>query len=347
MSQPWLENNLWYTQKPFLVADGAIGTGLFARGLMSGDSPELWNVDHQEKVLDLHLEFVNAGSDILLTNSFGGNAARLKLHSLDARVSELCIAAAKLARQASNQSKHECRVAGSMGPTGEILEPDGPCTKEQAHEVFVEQANALAEGGVDALWIETMSSLSELDVAIHAACTTGLPIFVTMTFDTNSHTMMGVSPAQAGVYLTELSEKLTDVNFLGIGANCGLGPAETLAACARMHQANPKNIPMLTKSNCGIPQYQNGQFTFSGTPELMHQYACLAMDLDIKIIGGCCGSDGKIIQQIRNAVDQHIPASSHPSFEKIAQELGPIATMASKAESSSSQHRSRRRRPTK
>ncbi|MEM7072122.1 MAG: betaine--homocysteine S-methyltransferase [Pseudomonadota bacterium] len=336
----WYDGQLWYSGQAVLVADGAIGTGLFKRGLTSGDSPELWNIDKPDAVLDLHREFVQAGSDVILTNSFGGNRLRLKLHGLEARVGEFMRAGAALARRAADESVRECRVAGSIGPTGELVEPDGPLTTAEAYQVFREQAHALAEGGVDLIWIETMSSLSEIDAAIKAAAETGLPIVATMTFDTNAHTMMGIAPAKAWSHL-----RTADEQMIAVGANCGLGPADTLAACWRMTQDDQQSLPvpvLITKSNCGVPQYRDGQFHFSGTKELMRDHAELAIDMGVKIIGGCCGSDGPIIAAIRDAVDHH-RAGPRPDLDRLQARLGEITPLAPAQGKTGERRRSRRR----
>ena len=160
--------------RPWLLADGATGSNLFDVGLMSGDAPELWNTEHPDRIGDLHRSFVDAGADIILTNSFGGTAYRLKLHKAEGRVAELNVAAARLAREVADASGRDVAVAGSMGPTGEIMEPIGPLTFDLAKEAFAEQARSLAAGGVDVLWIETMSSREEVEAAVAGAATLGL-----------------------------------------------------------------------------------------------------------------------------------------------------------------------------
>ncbi|MEM7070543.1 MAG: betaine--homocysteine S-methyltransferase [Pseudomonadota bacterium] len=342
--EQWFDGTNWYSEKPVLVADGGIGTGLFARGLTSGDSPELWNIEQPQKILDLHLEFIKAGSDIILTNSFGANRARLKLHGLENKIGELCKQAVKLAKEAASKSKRQSRVAGSIGPTGEIVEPDGPFSQNEAKQLFNEQAQALAEAGADAIWIETMSSKSELESAILACANIGLPIFASMTFDTNAHTMMGVSPADAYAHYLKLQQQCPQIRFLGVGANCGLGPAETLAACLRMQQNNQPTLNLLAKSNCGIPEYKNGAFVFSGTRELMREYTKFAIDLGICVIGGCCGSDGNIVSAIREVVDTHTRASNMPTIEILEQKLGHIYHIKTQQNKEKTTRRSSKRR---
>ena len=272
--------------KGWCVADGATGTNLFGRGLETGYPPELWSVERPDDILWLHNSFINAGSDLILTNSFGGNSFRLKLHNAEYRVAELNEAAAKLARQAvgacAKSSGRLVVVAGSIGPTGELFEPLGTLTHSGAVKAFREQAIALADGGVDILWIETMSSNEEVAAAIEAAKATGLPICCTMTFDTASRSMMGVTPASFASFAAAKGADL-------IGANCGIGPAELLHSVrAILTQAD--DIPVVAKGNCGIPAYVDGAIHYHGTPELMAQYALFARDAGAKIIGGCCGT---------------------------------------------------------
>ena len=168
-------------EKTTLLADGATGTNFFAMGLQSGDAPELWNVDFPDRVATHYQSFIEAGSDIVLTNSFGGTRYRLKLHQAEERVSELNVAAATILRKCAEAADREIIVAGSIGPTGEILAPLGDLTREDAVAAFAEQALALEQGGADVLWIETMSSREEVEYAVEGARQTSLPIVFTMT----------------------------------------------------------------------------------------------------------------------------------------------------------------------
>ena len=272
--------------KGWCVADGATGTNLFGRGLETGYPPELWSVERPDDILWLHNSFLDAGSDLILTNSFGGNSFRLKLHDAQDRVAEINEVSAKLARQAADANTksidRQVVVAGSIGPTGELFEPLGALTHSSAVAAFREQANALATGGVDVLWIETMSSNEEVAAAIEAAKTTGLPICSTMTFDTASRSMMGVTPADFASFVSALGADF-------IGANCGIGPAELLHSVQGI-LTHANEIPVVAKGNCGIPAYVDGAIHYHGTPELMAQYALFARDAGAKIIGGCCGT---------------------------------------------------------
>lgn len=272
--------------KGWCVADGATGTNLFSRGLETGDPPELWSVERPDDIIWLHNGFLNAGSDLILTNSFGCTGFRLKLHNAQDRTRELNVAAAKLARKAVTAhfiiTGKQAIVAGSIGPTGELFEPLGQLTHASALAGFIEQAEALVEGGVDVLWIETMSSNEEVAAAIEAAKTTGLPVCATMTFDTASRSMMGVMPADFAKFA-----RLLGADF--IGANCGIGPAELLHSVRGILAASG-NLPVVAKGNCGIPAYVEGAIHYHGTPELMAEYALFARDAGAKIIGGCCGT---------------------------------------------------------
>src|SRR5271155_4077084 len=182
-------------ERPWLLVDGATGSNLFERGLQSGDAPELWNSDHPQRVAQLQRAFIEAGADIILTNSFGGTRHRLKLHKAEGRVGELNEKAARIARAEADRAGRPVLVGGNMGPTGEILEPLGPLSVGAAQEAFAEQAVALARGGADIIWIETMSSIEETEAAVAGARATGLPIVVTLSFDTNGRTMMGITPS--------------------------------------------------------------------------------------------------------------------------------------------------------
>src|ERR1700679_2707307 len=168
-------------ERPWLLADGATGSNLFERGLRSGDAPELWNSDHPDRVAHLHRAFVEAGADIILTNSFGGTRHRLKLHKAEGRVAELNETAARLARGEADRAGRVVLVGGSIGPTGEILDPLGPLGLEAAREAFAEQAHALARGGADIIWIETMSSVEETEAAAPGARGTSLPTVATLS----------------------------------------------------------------------------------------------------------------------------------------------------------------------
>lgn len=310
-------------ERGVLLADGATGTNLFAVGLQTGDAPELWNVDHPDRIAALHQSFVDAGSDIILTNSFGGTHYRLALHNAASRVDELNIAAARLAREQAEKSTKKVLVAGSMGPTGEILEPNGPVSIQQAQAAFAEQAKALAKGGVDVLWIETISSAEEIEAAVLGAAEAGLPIVYTVSIDTNGRTMMGLTPADTLKISTGLNTEIT-----AIGSNCGVGASEVVAAvCNLKAAADDMQIQpaLVAKANCGIPDYVDGKIVYSGTPELMATYAALCADAGATIIGGCCGTTPTHVAAMRQSIDQWTSGNASPDVERIVEQLGELS----------------------
>lgn len=307
--------------RDWLLADGATGTNLFAMGLQSGDAPELWNEDHPDRIRTLHRNFIEAGSDIVLTNSFGGSSYRLKLHDAQDRVHELNFKAAKLARMEADAVDRPVIVAGSMGPTGEIFAPVGTLTHEEGVAAFTEQAQALEAGGADVLWLETISSEEEFGAALEGARTTSLPVVSTMSFDTNGRTMMGLTPA-AYAGLASSQSAAPDA----IGANCGTGAAELVATVLGMTEADA-NAVVVAKANCGIPAWADGQILYDGTPELMADYARLALDSGAKIIGGCCGTTYDHIRAMRKSLEAY-SGGSRPAIEKVEAKLGKVSELA-------------------
>ena len=307
-------------ERPWLLADGATGSNLFDRGLQSGDAPELWNAEHPDRVAQLQRAFVEAGADIILTNTFGGTRHRLKLHKAEGRVAELNEQAARIARSEADRAGRVVLVGGSMGPTGEILEPLGPLSQDAARDAFAEQAAALARGGADILWIETMSSIEETEAAISGARTTGLPIVATLSFDTNGRTMMGVTPS-------ELAAIHRKHHLAACGSNCGTGPSELVACIVNLATASDPSAILVAKANCGIPQFVDGAIRFNGTPELMAEYARLSLDSGARIIGGCCGTTPAHLSAMRHALETHVKGSK-PDLQSIESKLGAISTGA-------------------
>ncbi|HVO02945.1 MAG TPA: betaine--homocysteine S-methyltransferase [Candidatus Cybelea sp.] len=305
-------------QRPFLMADGATGTNLFGMGLMTGDAPELWNFDHPERIEALHQSFVDAGADLFLTNSFGGTRHRLKLHQAQDRVREINKRAAEIARKVAEKAGRPVVVAGSMGPTGELFEPLGALTEAEGIAAFAEQAAALKEGGVDVIWIETMSSKEEVAAAVKGAAGVGLPIVTTMSFDTNGKTMMGISPADFVAFVHGLEPKP-----VAFGANCGVGAADLVATIVKLSEAAAPDDIIVAKGNCGIPYYEDGKIRYNGTPELMADYARIVRDAGARIVGGCCGTSPEHLRSIRTALDAHQPGPK-PNAAEIAARLGPI-----------------------
>ena len=299
--------------RDWLLADGATGINLFHAGLETGYPPELWNVEQPDRITTLHASFIAAGSDIILTNSFGGTSFRLKLHQAENKVTELNLAAVNLAARQQMPQINPFWLP-FYRPTGELFQPLGALTAEAAEQAFAEQALALAEGGVDLLWIETMSSLEEIDVAVKGARQTNLPVVATMTFDTAGRTMMGVAPAAYAKFATSLG-------LDAFGANCGIGPAELLDSLQKFeHKAG--NPAVVAKGNCGIPAFIDGKIHYHGTPELMADYAVLARDLGVKIIGGCCGTSPEHVRAMAQALNQTPPKRPATSAD-IEAKLGP------------------------
>jgi methionine synthase I (cobalamin-dependent) len=307
-------------QRPWLLADGATGSNLFERGLTSGDAPELWNSEHPQCVAQLHRAFIESGTDIILTNSFGGTRYRLKLHEAEERVAELNERAAHIARTEADRAGRMVLVGGSIGPTGEILEPLGPLGLNAAREAFAEQAAALARGGADIIWIETMSSVEETEAAVAGARTTALPIVATLSFDTNGRTMMGITPS-------ELATLHRRHRLAACGSNCGTGPAELVACIVNLATAADPTAILVAKANCGIPQFVDGAIRFNGTPDLMAEYARLSLDSGARIIGGCCGTTPAHLRVMRETLENHV-LGPKPDLATIESRLGSISSGA-------------------
>jgi 5-methyltetrahydrofolate--homocysteine methyltransferase len=266
----------------------------------------------------LHRSFIDAGADIILTNSFGGSSYRLKLHQAQGRVAELNFAAASIAKNEADRADRPVIVAGSVGPTGEILKPVGTLDPRAAEEAFAVQALALAEGGADVIWLETMSSKEELQAAGAGANRAELPVVATMTFDTNGSTMMGFAPQE----LVELYRE-TVPRLSAYGANCGVGAADLIGAMIAMRNRADSGDVLVAKSNCGIPEFTDGKIQYSGTPDLMGDYARLARDVGARIIGGCCGTTPEHLGVMREALDGHQPRLI-PNLDDVVDLLGPV-----------------------
>jgi 5-methyltetrahydrofolate--homocysteine methyltransferase len=305
------------SEKGILLADGATGTNLFAMGLEAGEAPELWNTSAPEKIVALHQNFVDAGADIILTNSFGGTRHRLKLHHAQDRVGELNRRAAEIARSVADKAGRKVIVAGSVGPTGELLEPLGAMTYQEAVDSFGEQIRALKEGGADVAWIETMSAPDEARAAAQAAIEAGLPYTYTVSFDTAGRSMMGLAPKDIHGVASDLP-----VAPVAVGANCGVGASDILASLLDMTEGKP-SAKVIVKGNCGIPEFKGTEIHYSGTPELMADYVRLAVDSGASIIGGCCGTSFEHLAAMRHALDSH-RRQQRPSVETIVERIGPL-----------------------
>ncbi|MCO5163333.1 MAG: betaine--homocysteine S-methyltransferase [Mesorhizobium sp.] len=323
-------------ERGVLLADGATGTNLFEMGLAAGEAPELLNAADPDKIVALHQGFIDAGADIILTNSFGGTRHRLKLHNAQDRVHELNKAAAEIARGVADSAGRTVIVAGSVGPTGELLEPLGAMTYAQAVEAFVEQIEGLKAGGADVAWIETMSAPDEIRAAAEAAIRVGLPYTYTASFDTAGRSMMGLHPKDIHDVAAGLAQ-----SPVAVGANCGVGASDILSSLLDMTAAAPE-ATVVVKGNCGIPEFRGAEIYYSGTPELMGDYARLAVDAGAKIIGGCCGTSFVHLRAMRDAIDGHVK-SVRPSVADVITRIGPMRNKPANESGSGGERRERRR----
>jgi methionine synthase I (cobalamin-dependent) len=268
-----------------ILADGAMGTMLMANGLEFGDPPELWNLEHPEIIRRVQRGYAEAGAQVLLTNTFGGNRLRLELHGREDRVDQLNRTAAVLARVEANAADHPVIVVGDIGPSGQIMAAiGGSLTPEIARDVFAEQARGLAAAGVDVMWVETMSDVSEAVAAIQGAkdAAPDVPVIATMSFDTRGHTMMGISPERA-------AEALLEAGAAAIGGNCGNGPEEIIPVIEKMRAAFPDAV-LVAKGNVGMPTLVGMAVAYETTPETMGGFARRFADAGANVIGACCGS---------------------------------------------------------
>ena len=305
--------------RDWVLADGATGTNLFNMGLEAGEPPEMWNVDHPDRIRKLYRDAVEAGSDLFLTNTFGGNAARLKLHNAQSRVHELNRIGASLGREIADAAGRQVLVAGSMGPTGEIMEPMGSLTHAIAVEVFHEQAEGLKAGGADILWVETISAPEEYRAAAEACALADMPWCGTMSFDTAGRTMMGMTSAQ----MAAMVEKLPNPP-VAFGANCGVGASDLMRTILGFVALGSER-PIIAKGNAGIPKYHDGHIHYDGTPELMGEYAVLARDAGATIIGGCCGTMPEHLRSMRAALESR-PRGPRPTLDAITEKLGAFSS---------------------
>ncbi len=300
-----------------LLADGATGTNLFNMGLMSGDAPELWNTDEPEKIRALYRGAVDSGSDVFLTNSFGANASRLKLHDAQDRAFELSKVAAEIAREIAETADRPVIVAGSVGPTGDIMQPVGSLSHSDAVEIFQETAEGLKAGGADVAWVETISSVEEFKAAAEAFERADIPWCGTMSFDTAGRTMMGVTAKDFAALVETLS-----VPPIAFGANCGTGSSDLLRTVLGFSSSSR---PVIAKGNAGIPKYVDGHIHYDGTPELMAEYALLARAAGARIIGGCCGTQPEHLRHMRAALDE-AENRDVPTLEEIVAKMGPFSS---------------------
>ena len=273
-----------------------MGSLLLEFGLGPGECPEVFNVEQPDVIAGIHHDYVTAGADIILTNTFGGTGTRLGHFRMESRVAELNQAGVEVARGVADRAERTVAVAGSVGPTGQLFAPLGPLDSAKAMEVFGEQIEALA--GVDVVWIETMSSTDELAAAHQAALATGLPVVTTMSFDTKGHTMMGVRPQQLAMWAAGRPGSLA-----AVGANCGIGSSDVVAAVREMRDASG-DLTLVAKANCGLPVASAAGIDYPEQPEGMPAYVEMAVQAGARIIGVCCGSTPAHVAAIRSTVDR-------------------------------------------
>lgn len=277
--------------RPVLL-DGGMGTLLQDSGLEDGNPGELWNLENPDAIRAAHTAYADAGSRILTTNTFGGTRPRLDMHGLGDRLAEVNRNAAQIARSVADP--RGLLVAGDLGPTGELLAPLGAMSPEEAQAIFAEQLAGLVEGGIDLVLVETLSDLGEADAAIAAAreVAPDLPLVVTMSFDTNVRTMMGVRPGDAVAHLAAAGVD-------AVGANCGRGPEEMELIAAEMVAARTGDVLLVAQSNAGLPQVVGDHFEYDATPDDLAAHAQRLADVGIDLVGGCCGSTPAHIAAMR------------------------------------------------
>lgn len=274
-----------------IICDGAVGTEIYARGGKTDQCLDSLNITQPNLVRSVHRDYAEAGAQIIESNTFGANRIRLASHGLADAAREINLAGVTLAKE--EVGKDTIVVAGSIGPTGKLLEPFGAVSVDEAYGAFAEQAQALRDGGADVIFVETMADLQEATAAVRAAKATGLPVVAQMSFAQEGHTMMGVDPAAAVRAFQELG---ADV----VGANCGTGFHDMLAVVREM--VSVADRPVIAQPNAGFPQLVNGRMVYVSTPAYMADYARQFVDLGVTIIGGCCGTTPDHIRAIVEAL---------------------------------------------
>ncbi len=275
-----------------VVTDGAWGTELQARGLASGEIPDALNVTRPDLVVEVASAYAEAGSSVILTNTFGANRPRLAGHGFETQVETINRRGVELSRQGA---AGRAFVFASIGPTGRLL-IEGNTTAAELREAYTQQANALAAAGPDALVIETMSDLDEAKIALEAAKTTGLPVVACMVFDSGAQkdrTMMGATPE-------EVAEQLRTVGADAVGANCGVGIEAYVPVCRRLRAAS--DLPVWIKPNAGLPKLEGGRLVYRTTPEQFAEHAKALVAAGASFVGGCCGTTPDFIRALRTAV---------------------------------------------
>ena len=287
-------------QNQVLLCDGSTGVELQNRGLPAGESPETLLLNDPDMVLGLHRDYISAGADIIETNTFGANRARLAHYRLEERVVELISRAVDLASKAASEVDRQIFIAGSIGPTGEILEPIGSLPEQDAYTYFAEVATAFEQAGVDVLFIETMMAIEEAQIAVRAAREqTRLPVIAAMTFEKGRaglRTPWGVDISRA---VHELSRTGAD----GLGSNCGKGFDEMVEIITEMRPLT--DLPLIAQPNAGIPRWEDGRNVYPDTPDSIEPFARQLLQAGVNILGGCCGTGPAHIRKMRKLVDQH------------------------------------------
>ncbi len=271
-----------------IVTDGALGTELMARGLLTGECPDSWNISNPAKVEEIARRYVESGSDIILTNTFRSNRVALGTYGLAEKLEEINLAGVEIARRAAS---HTAYVFASIGPSGKMLMA-GEVSEADLKKAFSEQVKVLAAAGVDGFAIETMSELAEAKLAVAAARESNLPVVASMVFDSGKdkdRTMMGATPEQA-------AEELTVAGADIIGANCGLGIAGYVSVCQRLHAATDR--PIWIKPNAGLPEIVEGKVVYRTTPEAFAAFVPAMIQAGASFIGGCCGAGPEFIWAI-------------------------------------------------
>lgn len=282
-----------------IISDGAMGTMLQSSGLPNGHCPEEWNISHANELSAIHKQYFEAGSDLVETNTFGGNRYRLKLHGHENNVYDFNKAATEIAKKVCPKGKF---VAGSVGPTGEFLEPLGTLNYSDLVEAFSDQINGLIDGGVDVLFIETMSYIDEVTAAVEAAqkINSKIPIVASMSFEKSAsgfRTMMGIS-------ISEFIKEMSKLPVVAIGANCGKGADEMIDIMEEFRQQT--DFPLIAQANAGLPEMRDDKIIYAETPEQRNELTRVLLSEKVNIIGGCCGTTPDHIAAIRKTIDYYI-----------------------------------------
>src|SRR5437899_1745453 len=315
MTQPFLDR---LAERPIL-ADGAMGTMLYARGVPIDACFDVLNLHDPRAVQAIHREYVTAGADLLETNTFGANRFKLAVHGLDARVREINRAGVRLARDVRETMGRDVLILGSLGPLGKYLQPIGTVGEEEARAAFREQAEGLVEGGVDGFVAETFSDIRELRVAVEAIrlISADLPVVASLAFNEERRTFMGQAPADVGPELQALPVQV-------IGANCSVGPSVLYDVLVLLRQAAPDGLVAI-QPNAGLPSRLGERLIYLSSPVYMADYAARMLDAGARIVGGCCGTTPEHVRAMREVVDRHVPDQARGSSRSVF--IAPAASL--------------------